>query len=123
MDGQAAVDGEGLAGDEDGGVGWAEDGRVGDDAATQDAVADGGMTGSAVEVSEVGGVVRHGHSKTPVRLTTNGFFLEAVGGEVVVGWGAVAEVEGLGVGDGDEGGDGGEGVAGTEGATDGFGAA
>ena len=42
---------------------------------------------------------------------------------MVVGWGAVAEVEGAGVGFGDESGDGGEGVAGTEGAADGFGAA
>ena len=49
--------------------------------------------------------------------------LQVVGGEVVVAGWAVAEVEGLGVGDGDEGGDGGEGVAGPEGAADGFGAA
>ena len=42
---------------------------------------------------------------------------------MVVGWGAVAELEGAGLGGGDEGGDGGEGVAGTVTAADGFGSA
>ena len=100
-------------------------------------------TGIAWIVGCLGGVVRHARPKDsgaahhergvrpgPVEDKArslggprDGEGLEAVGGEVVVGWGAVAEVEGLGVGDGDEGGDGGEGVAGTEGAADGFGAA
>ena len=85
------------------------------------------MAGGAWLLREV---VRHGspmdfepaHHEREGSVRT-GEDLQAVGGEVVVGWGAVAEVEGAGVGNGDEGGDGGEGVAGTGTAADGFGAA